>query len=75
MNTARLVREGKYQSVLLPEEYFIDDNELYVKRVGRNILLIPKNDPWVSLIESLDKFSEDYMSERFQPVMEKRESI
>ena len=30
------------------------------------------NDPWASLLASLNKFSDDYMSERDQPIQQER---
>ena len=67
MKTAKLFRNGKSQAVRLPKEFSFHGNEVYVKRVGRDLILIPKDDPWGSLIASLDGFTADFMSERAQP--------
>ncbi len=72
---AKLTKNGEYQSVTLPKGFGFEGNEVYIKRVGRNILLIPKHDPWESLISSLDNFSDDFMDTREQPPMEKREEM
>ncbi|MDI6744962.1 MAG: hypothetical protein QMD07_06255 [Thermodesulfovibrionales bacterium] len=37
-----------------------------VKKSG-NIIYIPIKDTWASLFDSLDKFSDDFMTERKQP--------
>ncbi len=73
MNMAKLTKNGEYQSVTLPKGFGFEGNEVYIKRIGRNILLIPKDDPWESLISSLDKFSDDFMDTREQPPLEKRD--
>jgi len=75
MNTAKLFINGKSQAVRLPKEYKFEGKEVYVKKIGRNVLLIPKDDPWEALIDSLDKFSSDFMSERTQPPADKREKL
>ena len=71
MNTAKLFKNGKSQAVRLPKEFKFEGNEVYIKKVGRLVILIPQNDPWESLMDSLDKFSDDFMSEREQPKIEK----
>jgi antitoxin VapB len=75
MNTAKLFKNGKSQAVRLPKEFKFEGKEVYIKKVGRSVILIPQNDPWKSLIDSLDKFSNDFMSERKQPQTGKRERL
>ena len=76
MKTATVVTQPHGQTVCLPEEFRLDGDEVFVKRVGRSILLIPKQaDPWQSLVDSLDQFSEDFMQDRAQPSPQHREAI
>jgi len=39
------------------------------------VMLIPAQNSWDSLINSLDKFTDDFMSERTQPEAQTRESF
>jgi antitoxin VapB len=65
MQTATVINQGSSQSVELPEEFHLDGNEVYVKYLGKSVLLIPKNaDPWDLLTESLNQFTDDFMLER-----------
>ena len=75
MTTAKLFMNGRSQAVRLPQEFRFEGKEVYVKRVGRNVILIPKDDPWESLITSLNQFSDDFMSDRPQPVQESRKDL
>ncbi len=75
MNTAKLFKNGKSQAVRLPKEFKFQGDEVYIKKIGRNVILIPKDDPWESLISSLDQFSDDFMAERVQPPAESREDF
>jgi antitoxin VapB len=75
MNTAKLFKNGKSQAVRLPKEFKFEGKEVYIKKIGCSVILIPQNDPWKSLIDSLDKFSDDFMSERKQPQTGKRERL
>ena len=71
MKTAKLFKKGKSQAVRLPKEFKFQGTEVYIKRIGRNVVLIPKDDPWESLISSLDNFSDDFLADREQPVLDK----
>jgi len=75
MNTAKIFKNGKSQAVRLPKEFKFQGNEIYIKRIGHNVLLIPKDDPWESLVSSLDQFSDDFMAEREQLPAENREGL
>ena len=74
MQTATVTNHGSSQSVQLPEGFHIDGNEVYVKHVGKSVLLIPKGaDLWNLMADSLDQFTGDYMLERSQPAQQQRE--
>lgn len=73
MDTARVEKKGVGQVVNLPREFQIKGTEVYIKRIGRMVVLIPKEDPWELLIASLSQFTDDFMAERSQPAMEERE--
>ncbi|GAG39617.1 unnamed protein product [marine sediment metagenome] len=75
MKTAKIFLNGRSQAVRLPKDFRFDSKEVYVKKIENVVVLIPPNDPWASLIGSLDKFSDDFMSERNQPVEQSREKL
>jgi antitoxin VapB len=77
MQTAKLFRNGRSQAVRLPKEYALPGDEVYVKKIDGIVMLIPKNgDPWKPFIDSLDKFSDDFMDfKRDQGKFERRKAI
>ncbi|MEH1989874.1 antitoxin [Nostoc sp.] len=75
MNTAKLTTDGTYQMVILPEGFQFTGTEVYIKKIGNAIVLIAKDNPWESLINSLDNFSDDFMTTRDQPLLDTRESF
>jgi antitoxin VapB len=75
MKTARLFNNGRSQAVRLPKEFRFDGNDVYVKKIDNIVMLFPIEDPWVPLINSLDKFSDDFMAIRNQPKTDKRVHI
>jgi len=75
MDKAKLFKNGRSQAVRLPKKYNFKGKEVFIKYVGRNVILIPKDDPWESLISSLNSFSDDFMSDRNQSFVETRENL
>jgi antitoxin VapB len=73
MKTAKLFSNGRSQAVRLPKEYRLPGKDAYIRKFDNIILLFPKRDAWVPFIKSLDKFSEDFLSERIQPSLHPRE--
>ena len=73
--SVRITQMAGGQSIQLPEGLHIDDDRVYVKKVGTAIYLIPFHDPWKTMFDSLDKFSEDFMDDRAQPDNQSRESL
>ncbi len=75
MKTAKIFQNGQSQAVRLPKDFRFDDSEVFIKKSGNVVQLIPRSDSWNSLFGSLKKFSRDFMSERIQPDLEKRERL
>ena len=75
MKTAKIFQNGKSQAVRLPKEFRFDDTEVFIKRSGHVVYLIPRSDSWEILFGSLKKFSKDFMVERSQPDQDHRESF
>jgi antitoxin VapB len=74
METAKLFKNGRSQAVRLPKKYSLPGEEVYIKQVNGVVMLIPKDvDPWKPLVDSLDKFSDDFFDFSRDPgVLEKR---
>ncbi len=75
MQTARLFKNGRSQAVRLPKEYRFDGDRVFIKRVGNSVVLIPYQEPWQALFESLEQFSDDFMEGREQPARQEREHL
>ncbi|WP_444980513.1 antitoxin [Microseira wollei] len=75
METVKLLMNGDNQSVILPKEFQLQGSEVYIKKIGGVIVLIPKENPWQALFDSLSLFSEEFMETREQPIIEIREAL
>ena len=75
MDTASLFMNGRSQAVRLPKDYRFRGDRVSIKRVGNAVVLLPHDEPWETLLESLGKCSSDFMSDRNQPPLQDRESL
>lgn len=65
MNKTIIVKKEKGK-ITIPEDMEIDDDKVYLKKTGNTMYVIPFHNPWQSLIESVEDFSEDFLEERNQ---------
>jgi antitoxin VapB len=76
IKTTKAFKNGNSQAVRIPNEFRLPDGDLIIEKIGSAVLLFPKNDPWRLFEESLNGFSDDFLSEgRKQPKMRKRSSV
>jgi len=75
MKTARLFINGRSQAVRLPKDCRFSGSDVYVKKLQGMVMLIPKDNPWASLVNSLEQFSDDFMITREQPEQQSRENL
>ena len=64
METAKVFVNGGSQAVRLPKECRFKDDEVMVNRIGNIVMLLPKDDPWTSMMTGLAMFTDDFMIER-----------
>ena len=75
MQTAKIFINGRSQAVRLPKEFRFSGDDVFINKIGKIVILIPKDDPWASLANSLDQFTDDYMETRDQPPQDSREPL
>ena len=62
MQTAKLFPNGQSQAVRLPKEFRFDGEQVYIRRLGSAVILLPYQAPWQSLLDSLDEFTPDFVA-------------
>jgi antitoxin VapB len=73
MKTAKIFRSGNSQAVRIPKEFQLEGDEVEIAKKGELLVLRPKKKSWSALIESLEKFTDDFMDKgRNQPPVQKR---
>ena len=75
MDTAKIFQTGRSQAVRLPKAYRFDGRQVFVKRVGQAVVLMPEVNSWDMMFDACDEFSSDFMLERNQPEIQDRPSL
>ena len=75
MKVAKLFKNGQSQAVRLPKEFRFEGTQVFIKRVGNVVILLPEQDTWQVLFDSLGLFSDDFMEAREQPEQQEREDL
>ena len=72
MEVAKIFSNGGSQAVRLPKNCRFDQDEVLVNRIGSVVILMPKNDPWAPMMQSLDMFTDDFLADGIEdlPVQE-----
>ncbi len=73
--TIDIKNKNGFQAIRIPEKLKINDSKVYLKKTGNSLYIIPFHNPWQNLIESLDTFTADFMTNREQPNNQIRESF
>jgi len=74
MQIAKIFNNGQSQAVRLPKKFRFSGKQVFIKKIDNMVILIPVENQWESIFNSLDMFSKDFMASRKQPE-QKREEI
>lgn len=76
MMTAKIFENGRSQAVRLPKECRFSGEEVAVNKIGDIVMLMPKENKWSGFLNSLNLFSEDFMSDgRKDNIPQEREQL
>jgi antitoxin VapB len=63
------------QAISIPEDMRINDDKVYLKKIGNSLQIIPYHNAWQNLIDSTALFTQDFMENRNEPDNQQRESL
>ena len=63
METAKVFTNGGSQAVRLPRSCRFEEDEVLAKRIGNVVVLMPKDDPWKTMMEGLSLFTPDFLAQ------------
>ena len=74
METAKLFMNGGSQAVRLPKSCRFEGDEVYVMKMGGAVMLVPKDDPWLGMMEAIEMMPDDFMEDGIEELpYEKRD--
>lgn len=59
----KLFQTGRSQALRIPAALRFSGDSVYMKKWRGAVILIPKDDPWQSLVESVGQFPDDFMAD------------
>ena len=70
MLTAKVFQSGNSQAIRIPKEMQTQEKEFIIKKYGNCLFLLPIDDPWALLKQSLGQIDEkEVLFERDQPML------
>jgi antitoxin VapB len=71
----KLFMSGNSQAVRIPREFQLEGDEVEIQRRGNTLVIRPKKQTWQLLLDSLTRFTDDFMEGgRQQPPIQTRKS-
>lgn len=75
LDTAKIFINGRSQAVRLPKDYRFEGTEVYIKKIGEAVLLIPKDGAWNVFESGVNYFTKDFLPDRKQPEIQERDGL
>jgi antitoxin VapB len=64
MEKAKIFMNGRSEAVRLPKEFRFKTKEVYIRKIGDMVVLMPKDKAWDVFQQGLEGFSDDFMDTR-----------
>ena len=66
---------GRSQAIRLPKEYRFGTEEIYINKIDGVLMVVEREKLWGIFEGSLDKFTDDFMSDRGIDIKDTREPL
>ena len=67
METAKVFENGRSQAVRLPKKFRFVGDEVVVQRLGKAVLLVPKEEAWQTFMNGFNSFTDDFFEDGRSP--------
>ncbi len=71
--TAKIFTNGRSQAVRLPKAFRFDTSEVYIRKVGDEVVISAKKASWEDFFNRKSTFGDDFLAERDNDVPQERE--
>ena len=72
METAKIIKNGDENMVVLPKDFNLNDDEVLIRRIGNMIMLVPKEKVLQTFMDGLNGFTEDFLPNGREPQIMKQ---
>ncbi len=72
---AKVFLNGNSQAVRLPKAFRFDTSEVYIRKVGEEVIISAKKPSWKRFFEKKSTFGDDFLQKRDNDVPQKREAF
>jgi len=73
--TAKVFINGRSQAVRLPKEFRFNTTEVYIRKVGDDVVISEKKPTWRDFFQRKSAFDNDYLADRDNDFPQERESF
>jgi len=73
--TAKIFTNGRSQAVRLPKEFRFETTEVYIRKVGDDVVISAKKNSWKDFFQKKSSFDEDFLAERDNGIPQKRKAF
>lgn len=73
--TAKVFTNGRSQAVRLPKAFRFETDEVYIRRVGGDVILSAKKIGWNDFFQEKSAFGDDFLAERDNAPPQQREAF
>ena len=73
--TAKVFMNGRSQAIRLPKEFRFDTDEVYIRKVGNEVIITSTKPSWNEFFEQETAFGNDFLNDRDDTVPQERESF
>ena len=71
--TAKIFLNGRSQAVRLPKEFRFNTSEVYIRKVGNEVVISEKKPTWKAFFQQKSSFGDDFLAERENDYPQERE--
>ena len=72
METAKIIKNGDENMVVLPKDFNLNNDEVLIRRIGNMIMLVPKEKALQTFMDGLNGFTEDFLPNGREPQIMKQ---
>ena len=70
---AKIFMNGRSQAIRLPKEFRFDGDEVYVRRIGADVVISSKKPTWDEFFNQKSVFCDDFLSNREDSAPQERD--